>query len=71
MHIAPIMDSDRLSRDQFAAFEIKSISVQINLGALTNAPIKRYPSVYTYGSTSLGSRILNHGWHPQTVGNPV
>ena len=42
---------------------IRSLRDSINLGALTNTPIKRYPSNYTYGSTSLGSRLLNHGWY--------
>ncbi len=50
---------------------IRSLRDTINLGALTKAPVKRYPSHCTYGSTSLGSRILNHGWYPQTAGNPV
>ena len=40
----------------------------VNLGALTNAPLKRYPSKYTCGSTSLGSRILNHGWYLKRLG---
>jgi len=40
-------------------------------GILTLPCHKRYSWVYSYGSTSLGSRILNHGWHPQTAGFPV
>lgn len=60
-----------LAEDATRCNQHLALSNLINLGALTKVPVKRYPSHCTYGSISLGSGILNNGWHPQRVGIPV